>query len=110
MREIIDDGDSADDIANLKPSLHAFEAPHRRADCLHADALSGSQSSCGGSIQGIVLTGELHRQLRPELAMLPYFPCCLAVCMAQVADLPVRFRFEPVALHAAEGLADALVD
>src|SRR6201998_2163060 len=108
MCEIINDGDAANDIANLKAALDAFETGHRCADGFLAEALTYSKSSRCGCVQRVVLARELHGKLRPQLAVVPYFPSRQSVGMTQIANLPSGFRIESITFYTAKGVTDTL--
>jgi len=57
-----------------------------------------------------MLTRHLHRQIGPQRPLAPDLPASLTVLIAQIADLPVGGGAEAVALHATEGLLQALRD
>src|SRR5215472_15464460 len=110
MREVVDDGDAANDIAHFKASLDAFEAGECGTNRIPADALTEGECGGCGRVERVVLAGKLHGQLGPQLIVKPYLPAGLAVAVPQVADLPVGLWLEAVTFDAAEGFADAFVN
>ena len=105
--EVVDDGDSVDDGADLEASLDALETGESFDDGGGANALAdGKRGGCGG-VQGVVLAGHGESELGEGLAGARQAPGGEGAFVAKVGDMPVGIWREAVALNGAEGFCDA---
>src|ERR1019366_1834557 len=110
MREVVDDGDAVDFVADFETTFDAFESGKGGLDYLFGDALACGKSGRRGGIERVVLAGKMHFEFRPERVVMPHFPAGTAVFMAKIAHLPVGLSAEAIALYAAKCAADAFGD
>src|SRR5579872_5959245 len=106
--EVIDDRDAVDFSANLEAAAHRAKGGEGFDDGIPRKALAGGERGGGRGIEGVVLSGDGHRQIGPGLAGAEQGPAAEAIVVAEIGHAPGRICSEAVAFDGAERARDAI--